>query len=231
MQKPLNTGNKCINPKCKTQQDEKLIRPMFAPIDQLCEILGTDPTAHQAFVLCRKCYNETYSIVFELRKPCSSCGAIPKASTVFNRHSPNAEAVTQHLKTAGHNATISPTDCLCFGCYKMHCAIMETLKSEGNDDTLKQDIEKWMKKYNEPTQTINQVWLQEIRRLVSNRITTEEERVPSVTSLWRHWLRSSWIYQMWQCSHHCDMYSSLSPPEDSGWTICEDGKYTIDWEA
>ena len=131
MQKPLNTGNKCINPKCKTQQDEKLIRPIFAPIDQLCEILGTNPTAHQAFVLCRKCYNETYSIVFELHKPCSSCGAIPKASTVFNRHSPNAEAVTQHLKTAGHNATISPTDCLCFGCYKMHCAIMETLKSEG----------------------------------------------------------------------------------------------------
>ena len=28
------------------------------------------------------------------------------------------------------------------------------------------------------------------------------------------------IHQMWQCSHHCDIYSSLQP-EDSGGTICE----------
>ena len=82
-----------------------------------------------------------------------------------------------------------------------------------------------------PAKERHQVWLQEIRKLVSNRITTEEERVPSVTSLWRHWLRSSWIHQMWQCSNQCDMYSSLPQPEDSGWTICEDGKYKIDWEA
>lgn len=82
-----------------------------------------------------------------------------------------------------------------------------------------------------PSMERHRVWLQEIGRLVSNRITTEEERVPSVTSLWRHWLRSSWVYQMWQCSNQCDIYSSLPKLEDSGWTICEEGRYAIDWEA
>ena len=81
-----------------------------------------------------------------------------------------------------------------------------------------------------PAKERHQVCLQEIRKLVSNRITMEEERVPSVTSLWNHWLRSSWIHQMGQCSNHSDMYLSLPQP-DSGWTTCEDGKCTIDWEA
>ena len=66
-----------------------------------------------------------------------------------------------------------------------------------------------------PTMQRHQVWLQEIRRLVSNRITTEEERVLSVTSLWRHWLRLFWVHQMWLGSNQCDMYSSLPQPKDS----------------
>ena len=76
----------------------------------------------------------------------------------------------------------------------------------------------------------HQVWLQEIRRLVSNRITTEKW-VSSVTSLCCQRLRSSWIHQMWLRSNQCDMYSSLPQPEDSGWTICEEDRYAIDWEA
>ena len=36
---------------------------------------------------------------------------------------------------------------------------------------------------------------------------------------------------MWLCSNQCDMYSSLPQPEHSGWTICEEGRYAIDWEA
>jgi len=36
---------------------------------------------------------------------------------------------------------------------------------------------------------------------------------------------------MWQCSHHSDLYSSLASPEESGWTIDQNGIYIIDWEA
>ena len=70
----------------------------------------------------------------------------------------------------------------------------------------------------------------ENRKTVSNRILNEEERVPTYTSLWRHWLRSCWVHQMWQRSIHSDMYNSLLPPEHSGWT--KDGEtYGIDWEG
>ena len=36
----------------------------------------------------------------------------------------------------------------------------------------------------------HRTWPQKIREAVSDRITNEEERVPSFTSLWRHWLRA-----------------------------------------
>ena len=68
-----------------------------------------------------------------------------------------------------------------------------------------------------PTEERHQGWLQKIRLVVSNRILNEEDRVPSYTSLWRHWLRSCWVHQMWQQSVYPDMYSSLPLPEHSGW--------------
>ena len=75
----------------------------------------------------------------------------------------------------------------------------------------------------------HQAWLQKIRQTVSNRIINEEDRVPSYTSLWRHWLRSYWVHQMWQQSVHPDMYSSLPLPEHSGWIKDGEG-YVFDWE-
>ena len=59
----------------------------------------------------------------------------------------------------------------------------------------------------------------------------EEERVPTYTALWRHWLRSCWVSQMWRNSTQSDLYASLPPPENSGWIRLSDESYTIDWEA
>ena len=75
-----------------------------------------------------------------------------------------------------------------------------------------------------------ELWLQEIRSIVSERILNEEERVPSITSLWRHWLQSSWVSKLWQNSSKDDIFTSLPPPEESGWLKATDG-YKIDWEA
>ena len=43
----------------------------------------------------------------------------------------------------------------------------------------------------------HQIWIEKIRSIVSDRIVCEEERVPSYDALWRHWLRTCWISQMW----------------------------------
>ena len=73
-------------------------------------------------------------------------------------------------------------------------------------------------------------YVTEIRKVVSERILNEEERVLSITALWRHWLRSCWVSQMWQNSSEEDVFSSLPLPEESGWNKSDDG-YTFDWEA
>ena len=77
----------------------------------------------------------------------------------------------------------------------------------------------------------HEVWLKEIRAVVNNRITTEDEKVPSYTSLWRHWLRSCWVAQLWKNSIHSDVYSTLPFPEESGWVCKPDGTFAIEWEA
>ena len=41
------------------------------------------------------------------------------------------------------------------------------------------------------------LWYNNIRQVVSDRITSEEERMPSPTSMWRHWLRACWVACMW----------------------------------
>jgi len=76
----------------------------------------------------------------------------------------------------------------------------------------------------------HRIWLQRIREIVSNRIFTEEDRVPTFTALWRHWLRSCWVSQLWQHSNHPDIYLTLPAPEQSGWVI-QDGQYLINWES
>ena len=77
----------------------------------------------------------------------------------------------------------------------------------------------------------HKLWIQQISNTVANHITNEEECVPSVTSLWRHWTRSCWISQMWLNSYLPDIYTSLPQPENCGWLRNEDGTYNIDWEA
>ena len=77
----------------------------------------------------------------------------------------------------------------------------------------------------------HKVWLNTISEVVSDRIINEEDRVPTITSLWCHWLRCCWVSQMWQNSRQSDMFASLPSPEDSGWVLQADNKYSIDWEA
>lgn len=75
-------------------------------------------------------------------------------------------------------------------------------------------------------------WFSIIRCTVANLITAEEDRVPSITSLWRHWCRSCWIFEMWQHCHLEDIYITLPLPETSGWKRDRTtGSYSIDWES
>jgi len=70
-------------------------------------------------------------------------------------------------------------------------------------------------------------WYLSIKREI--RILHEDQRPPTITSLWRHWMRSCWIKDMWTNSPKPDLYQGLAHPESQGW-LKRDSGYTIDWE-
>ena len=74
-------------------------------------------------------------------------------------------------------------------------------------------------------------WYKAIRAIVGDRITCEQERMPSHSSMWRHWLRSCWIASMWSNSSKDDLQLSLPSPDDYGWKKSTDGTYVVDWEC
>ncbi len=80
----------------------------------------------------------------------------------------------------------------------------------------------------DPTKTMeerHEAWYSEIRSTVSDRISNEEERVPSQMSMWRHWLRSCWVSQMWKHSPESDIkYPRTKWMETrGGWELCLTG--------
>ena len=70
-------------------------------------------------------------------------------------------------------------------------------------------------------------WYQSIKRVI--RVLSEDQRPPTHTALWRHWMRSCWIKGMWANSTKPDQYDGLSTPESHGW-LKTDNVYSIDWE-
>ena len=78
---------------------------------------------------------------------------------------------------------------------------------------------------------LHQQWYNSIRAIVSDRITKEQERMPSHTSMWRHWLRSCWVSHMWSNSSEEDVHQSLTNPEACGWKKNSDGTFSFDWEC
>ena len=66
--------------------------------------------------------------------------------------------------------------------------------------------------YNSIDQSLNpqkrhKEWIENITSIVSDRIKNEEERVPSYTALWRHWLRSCWTGCLWLSAPAPDPYT------------------------
>ena len=59
-------------------------------------MLGIPTDTEDAFLLCRPHYSEVYKQV-HAAVSCACCGAKPKHGKPFERHSPNAQVVSDHL--------------------------------------------------------------------------------------------------------------------------------------
>ncbi len=72
-------------------------------------------------------------------------------------------------------------------------------------------------------------WLQLIRDRIWSRIQYEEEMVPSVDALFRHWRRSCWVSSVW---NQAALNRILCPPlEQFGWKKPDASTLAIDWES
>ena len=69
------------------------------------------------------------------------------------------------------------------------------------------------------------LWLESIRTTIS----FEDEMIPSVDALKRHWLRSCWILDMWSQAQHNNM--TLLPLDGNGWLRVSDEELAIDWDS
>ena len=51
----------------------------------------------------------------------------------------------------------------------------------------------------------------------------------SITALYRHWLRTTYMSNLWSNVTQNNVYVSLPLPEESGWILSNE-EYSIDWE-
>ena len=96
--------------------------------------------------------------------------------------------------------------------FKKHFAAIVSLKG----------IETSIQLFNAHIQSDNNIktqhllWYDDIRGIVSDRITCEQERMPSHTSMWHRWSRACWVAHLWENAPCEDMFASLPAPVVSG---------------
>ena len=112
--------------------------------------------------------------------------------------------------------------------FKKHYAAFVSLKGIETPQQLLNSIQS-----NSPSEKVK-TWYNDIRAIGSERITKDEQRMPSESAIWRHWLRCCWITQMWRNSPQQDVFSGLASPDESGWLSHKDGDATtwsVDWDC
>ena len=71
-------------------------------------------------------------------------------------------------------------------------------------------------------------WLEDIRQNIADRITFDNDMIPSIEALYYHWKRSCWVLHMWRQADKNNMV--LKPITEYSWTL-SDNKLTVVWDT
>ena len=88
--------------------------------------------------------------------------------------------------------------------------------------------EAYFNQFLEPGQTTlqhHQLWLDNIRQCIWDRIQFENEMIPNIDVLYRHWKRVCWVLDLWRQADRNTLLLS-----DYGWKV-QDGTLTVDWDC
>ena len=73
------------------------------------------------------------------------------------------------------------------------------------------------------------IWLDFLRERIWSKIKYEEEMIPSITALHRHWKRSCWVASVWsQATHGLITYPPLN---FNGWKQSGSNVLSVDWDS
>ena len=62
-----------------------------------------------------------------------------------------------------------------------------------------------------------------------DQVTFEDQLIPSIEALYRHYLRSSWVIDYWRKASHSNM--QLLPVTNFGWKLDKEGTLEIEWDS
>ena len=79
-----------------------------------------------------------------------------------------------------------------------------------------------------PPLTQHSLWLEDIRQSIWDRTQFEEEMIPSIDALQRHWKRVCWVIDMWGQADHPSL--NLKPMTKYGWKE-SDGHMINEWDS
>ena len=108
-----------------TSQENKIVQIQSAiPRDTVREYLQLSTVPEGPCNLCMKHYSQLYRHINPYA--CLFCGATPKPSTTFSRHSPDAHNISKQLsEIMDTTITIQPKNWICNRCYKIHLNILK----------------------------------------------------------------------------------------------------------
>ena len=67
-----------------------------------------------------------------------------------------------------------------------------------------------------------------IRQGIWDRITYENDMIPSISALWRHWQRTCWVVEYWKHADNNTMIMEDLP--NNGWRY-EGAELVVDWDS
>jgi hypothetical protein len=124
-----------------------MVTPSFSFGNLIQQAIWGDQEAEEKITLCLPHYNEWHKKVRGLDSPCAACGARPKCSKPFTRHSPDTKTINtyyaSHPELEHTDLQLSEEDVICLDCCMVQTEILRPNKLLSKDCDLESLIIQW----------------------------------------------------------------------------------------
>ena len=177
---------------------------------------------------CNHHYHLVYNAYWPAQSHCPTCGSALKRGNT--RPCPNPHNIERYLsETTGFEGRITNTFNIGFLAflrligtvyYKKYASAFRRPTPQAHFNSFVQS--------DASVKALHIKWLDDIRNSIYDRTQFENNMIPSIEALYRHWKRACWVIDMWRQAENNEIV--LKPLELHGWKTDED-KLAIDWDS